>query len=83
LRLTNAADAFQFAFGDGSFGRHLVEADRLGLTVGTHEAFGIGFDLDTPDDWEDFLALFPSVDAVPEHAFTGPGASWRGGATAR
>jgi 2-phospho-L-lactate guanylyltransferase len=55
LRLTDAGERFQFAFGEGSFTRHLDEARRLGLEAAVHEAPGIGFDLDTPDDWADFL----------------------------
>ncbi|MGH2616362.1 MAG: 2-phospho-L-lactate guanylyltransferase [Thermomicrobiales bacterium] len=57
LRLAGAGATFQFAFGEGSFARHLDEARRLGLYVAVHTTLGIGFDLDTPDDWTDFRAV--------------------------
>jgi 2-phospho-L-lactate guanylyltransferase len=41
---------FQFQFGDGSFGRHVAEAHRLGLDVATTSTTGTAFDLDTPAD---------------------------------
>jgi 2-phospho-L-lactate/phosphoenolpyruvate guanylyltransferase len=55
LRLAGRGSEFAFEFGDGSLGKHLDEARRLGLDTALHEATGIGFDLDTPDDWSDFL----------------------------
>jgi 2-phospho-L-lactate guanylyltransferase len=56
LRLTGAGTDFRFAFGAGSLARHQAEARRLGLEAATYDSPGIGFDLDTPDDWEDLLA---------------------------
>jgi 2-phospho-L-lactate guanylyltransferase len=56
LRLTGAGQRFRFAFGHDSLTHHREEARRLGLPVAIHEARGIGFDLDTPLDWADFLA---------------------------
>jgi 2-phospho-L-lactate guanylyltransferase len=56
LRLAGKGRHFRFAFGDDSLTHHREEALRLGLPVALHEAHGIGFDLDTPQDWIDFLA---------------------------
>jgi len=55
LRLAGRGPEFSFAFGEGSLFKHLEEARRLGLDVAVHDVPGIGFDLDTPDDWADFL----------------------------
>ncbi len=57
LRLDGASAGFRFAFGEGSLLRHLAEARRLGIAAAVHEATGIGFDLDTPDDWADYRAV--------------------------
>jgi len=56
LRLAGGGANFHFAFGAGSLDKHREEARRLGLEVAVYDAPGIGFDLDTPDDWVDFLA---------------------------
>jgi 2-phospho-L-lactate guanylyltransferase len=55
LRLAGRGPEFRFAFGDGSLAKHLEEARRLGLNAALHDAPGIAFDLDTPDDWFDFM----------------------------
>ncbi|HEX2282731.1 MAG TPA: 2-phospho-L-lactate guanylyltransferase [Thermomicrobiales bacterium] len=55
LRLAGRGSEFTFAFGNGSLVRHLREARRLGLNAALHDAPGIAFDLDTPDDWSDFI----------------------------
>jgi 2-phospho-L-lactate guanylyltransferase len=55
LRLAGRGSEFSFAFGAGSLAKHLEEARRLGLNASLHDAPGIAFDLDTPDDWSDFL----------------------------
>lgn len=57
LRLAGRGQEFTFAFGDGSLAKHLEEARRLGLSAGVHDAPGIAFDLDTPDDWSYFSRL--------------------------
>jgi 2-phospho-L-lactate guanylyltransferase len=57
LRLTGRGPEFRFAFGDGSLAKHFEEARRLGLIAASHDAPGIAFDLDTPDDWSDFLQV--------------------------
>jgi 2-phospho-L-lactate guanylyltransferase len=45
------ADAgFQFAYGPGSFARHLVEADRLGLPVRVLDRPDLAWDIDEPAD---------------------------------
>jgi 2-phospho-L-lactate/phosphoenolpyruvate guanylyltransferase len=66
LRLAGRGLEFTFAFGDGSLAKHLEEARRLGLNAAVHDAPGIAFDLDTPDDWSylrHVTADCPSVDA--------------------
>ncbi len=66
LRLAGRGQEFTFAFGDGSLAKHLEEAHRLGLHAAVHDALGIGFDLDTPDDWSYFRQLTadcPGTDA--------------------
>jgi 2-phospho-L-lactate guanylyltransferase len=63
LRGDERAAGFRFAFGEGSLRKHLAEAARLGLDAGTHDANGIAFDLDTPADWTDYLAL--AADRAP------------------
>jgi 2-phospho-L-lactate guanylyltransferase len=57
LRFVGRGPEFTFAFGEGSLAKHLAEARRLGLGVGVHNAPGIAFDLDTPDDWSYFRQL--------------------------
>jgi 2-phospho-L-lactate guanylyltransferase len=57
LRFVGQGPEFTFAFGEGSLAKHLAEARRLGLGVGVHDAPGIAFDLDTPDDWSYFRQL--------------------------
>lgn len=57
LRLQGAGAQFKFAFGEGSLAKHLVEARRLGLNPSVQEIPGIGFDLDTPHDWADYLKV--------------------------
>ena len=57
LRLAGRGPEFTFAFGEGSLARHLEEARRLGLHAAVHDAPGIAFDLDTPDDWSTFRRL--------------------------
>ncbi len=44
------AAAFPFRFGQGSFRKHLAEADRLGLTTETVVTAGTSLDVDTPAD---------------------------------
>lgn len=57
LRLAGRGSEFKFAFGEGSLAKHLQEARRLGLQAAVHDAPGIAFDLDTPDDWSTFRQL--------------------------
>ena len=44
------AGPFRFQFGEGSFRKHLAEADRLGLAAETVVTAGTSLDLDTPAD---------------------------------
>jgi 2-phospho-L-lactate guanylyltransferase len=39
-----------FAYGPGSFNRHLALAEKAGATAVIHRSPGLGLDLDTPDD---------------------------------
>jgi 2-phospho-L-lactate guanylyltransferase len=57
LRLAGRGSEFAFAFGAESLTKHQEEARRLGLEAVIHRAPGIAFDLDTPDDWADFIAV--------------------------
>lgn len=42
--------AFEFAYGAGSFPRHLAEAERVGLRVRRLDSEHLGWDVDEPDD---------------------------------
>jgi 2-phospho-L-lactate guanylyltransferase len=55
LRLAGAGEEFRFAFGTNSLERHLAEATRLGVSAEIVIAPGVGFDLDTPADWDEYL----------------------------
>jgi 2-phospho-L-lactate guanylyltransferase len=55
LRLAEAGEEFQFVFGANSLERHVTEASRLDMTSRIVDAPGIGFDLDTPADWDEYL----------------------------
>lgn len=48
---------FTFNYGDGSFKRHLKEAQRLGMQSRVIHAPGLKFDLDTEEDWQTYQAL--------------------------
>lgn len=49
LSIPTAAD-FRFAYGPGSFTRHVAEARRLGLDVRVVRDHTLGFDVDLPED---------------------------------
>ncbi|MFN8665093.1 MAG: 2-phospho-L-lactate guanylyltransferase [Thermomicrobiales bacterium] len=55
LRLGGAGETFRFAFGTNSLERHLAEAARVGVDAQIVRAPGVGFDLDTPSDWDEYL----------------------------
>jgi 2-phospho-L-lactate/phosphoenolpyruvate guanylyltransferase len=55
LRITGEGARYRFAFGEGSLARHEAEARRLELNAARDAGIGIAFDLDTPQDWTDFL----------------------------
>jgi 2-phospho-L-lactate guanylyltransferase len=55
LRLPGAGAEFHFNFGEDSLQKHLREARRLNLPPTIEETIGIGFDLDTPLDWQEYL----------------------------
>lgn len=54
---------FRFAYGVGSFARHLAEAERCGLSVRVERSEHLGWDIDEPDDLH-----------TPEHLGVVPGA---------
>lgn len=56
-----AAAGFRFAYGPGSFERHLAEAGRLGLPVTVVDDPALAWDLDHP---EDLAALSESLTAA-------------------
>jgi 2-phospho-L-lactate/phosphoenolpyruvate guanylyltransferase len=45
-----SASSFTFAYGPGSFGRHVAEAERIGLPVRVLRLPELQWDVDTPDD---------------------------------
>jgi 2-phospho-L-lactate/phosphoenolpyruvate guanylyltransferase len=56
---------FRFAYGPGSYRRHLVEAQRTGLPVDTLRITHLALDIDTPDDldhplFQEVLASLPT-----------------------
>lgn len=70
LRLAGRGPEFRFAFGDGSLAKHLAEARRLRLNAAMHDAPGIAFDLDTPDDWSNFLQVHMTADCLGADGLT-------------
>ncbi len=52
--LVNPPGLIPFAFGVGSFRRHMIEADEAGATVKIYRSEQIALDIDVPDD----LALY-------------------------
>ena len=44
------AAGFRFSYGPGSFGRHVAEAERLGLDVNVVEDDSLSVDIDHPED---------------------------------
>jgi 2-phospho-L-lactate guanylyltransferase len=66
LRLSGQGAKFRYAFGEGSLAHHQEEAHRLGLQAAIYEAPGIGFDLDTPEDWTDYLDQQGLVAVAPD-----------------
>lgn len=78
LRLREQTTRFAFDFGGASLARHVAEARRLGLAATVLDLPGIGFDLDTPPDWDEYLQLQifeneanPRLIAVPCGAMSG------------
>lgn len=58
---------FEFRYGDGSFKRHLREAERLGIPARIVHAPGLKFDLDTEEDWIAYQALSEGMSLVADH----------------
>jgi len=50
---------FVFAYGPGSFARHVAEAQRLGLALRIVRDDALGWDIDQPDDLTDIEWTFP------------------------
>lgn len=57
---------FDFKFGKDSFARHLREAERLGIPSRVVHAPGIKFDLDTEEDWINYLAISGNMELAAE-----------------
>jgi 2-phospho-L-lactate guanylyltransferase len=55
--LLTPPDAIDFAFGQGSFEKHLTAAAKAGRDAIVLQLTGIGFDIDFPSDLEDLQAL--------------------------
>jgi 2-phospho-L-lactate guanylyltransferase len=55
---------FRFAYGAGSFERHLIEARRLGLDIEVVDDPGLSWDVDVPED----LLPLPTDDRPPADA---------------
>ena len=56
-----AAAGFRFAYGPGSFGRHVAEAERLGLPVTVVNDPALAWDLDHPEDLAALGEPWPAV----------------------
>ncbi len=52
-----ALESFQFSYGPMSFNRHLREAERLKLRITVYEDPKLAMDVDTPEDFQDLLAV--------------------------
>jgi 2-phospho-L-lactate/phosphoenolpyruvate guanylyltransferase len=48
---------FEFTYGEGSFWRHLEQAERLGMRSRIVHAPGLKFDLDTEEDWQAYQTI--------------------------
>jgi 2-phospho-L-lactate/phosphoenolpyruvate guanylyltransferase len=48
---------FEFTYGEGSFRRHLEQAERLGMRSRIVHAPGLKFDLDTEEDWQAYQTI--------------------------
>ena len=63
-----ATCGFRFAYGPGSFARHRVEVERLGLPLRVVRERRLGWDVDVPED----LDLPADLATEPFSAFPGP-----------
>ncbi len=54
--LVDAMPDFAFRFGPGSFKKHIQEARKRGMMVHVIAAPGLGFDIDSEDDWFTYQA---------------------------
>lgn len=59
--VATSAPGFRFAYGPGSFDRHLAEAGRLGLSIRIVREASLGWDVDEPAD----LTVFGPAPATP------------------
>ncbi len=48
---------FEFSYGEGSFQRHLEQAERLSMRSRIVHAPGLKFDLDTEEDWQVYQTI--------------------------
>ena len=61
---------FEFRYGEGSFERHLKEAEQLGMNSRIVHAPGLKFDLDTEEDWHTYRALNGHTDRIRHNEAT-------------
>jgi len=52
---------FKFQYGPNSYTLHQEEASRLGMSVRIIDAPGLKFDIDTEDDWNEYLSIQMNV----------------------
>lgn len=65
VALVPAAAGFTFAYGGGSFDRHVAEARRLGLDLEVRDDAALAWDVDLPADL-DHVAVTALLDAGPD-----------------
>jgi 2-phospho-L-lactate guanylyltransferase len=69
LQGSPALDRYRFHFGELSRGKHMAEAERLGLSATEIRLPGIASDLDTPEDWH-MLSVETRQRLITPSAFT-------------
>lgn len=55
---------FTFQYGPNSFSLHQEEASRLGMSVRIVDAPGLKFDIDTEEDWNEYLSLHMNLVSI-------------------
>ncbi len=70
--LLRPPDLIEVAFGIGSFPRHLALGERANASVYVYRSDRIGCDIDTPADWERYLAWAREAGVDPMHPAEAP-----------